>query len=125
MRNNPVFIEIGINPEDLAQFGVSVVAGRAYAPAVAHEVMLGGGRPLISGREGGDPLQCAPGPPPNTVMPIDSTGNSFGDAGAMFPLLVIQGYNRLPGIVVPCIRQGDARHPASGSRHGLTMRNLN
>ena len=35
----------------------------------------------------------------NTVTGIYSTGNSFGDSGAMFPLPALQGYNRLPGIV--------------------------
>ena len=30
---------------------------------------------------------------------IYSTGNAFGDAGAMFPLPAIQGYNRVPGLV--------------------------
>jgi putative ABC transport system permease protein len=35
----------------------------------------------------------------NTVVGVYSTGNSFGDAGAMFPLPAIQGYNRVPGIV--------------------------
>ena len=35
----------------------------------------------------------------NTVVGIYSTGNAFGDAGAMFPLPAIQGYNRVPGIV--------------------------
>jgi putative ABC transport system permease protein len=31
------------------------------------------------------------------VVGIFTTGNSFGDSGAMFPLPVIQGYNRVPG----------------------------
>ena len=35
----------------------------------------------------------------NTVVGIYSTGNSFGDSGAMFPLPAIQGYNRVSGIV--------------------------
>src|ERR1017187_1501565 len=39
--DNPVFIEIGINPGDLAAFGVKMVAGRPYAPTASHEVMLG------------------------------------------------------------------------------------
>lgn len=30
---------------------------------------------------------------------IYSTGNAFGDAGAMFPLPALQAYNRLPGVV--------------------------
>src|ERR1035441_5275408 len=39
--DNPVFIEIGINPSDLAAFGVKVVAGHPYSSTAAHEVMLG------------------------------------------------------------------------------------
>jgi putative ABC transport system permease protein len=35
----------------------------------------------------------------NTVTGIFSTGNAFGDSGAMFPLPAVQAYNRLPGIV--------------------------
>jgi putative ABC transport system permease protein len=35
----------------------------------------------------------------NTVSGIYSTGNSFGDAGAMLPLPSVQAYNRVPGIV--------------------------
>jgi hypothetical protein len=39
--DNPVFIEIGINPSDLAGFGVNLVRGRPYSSAAGHEVMLG------------------------------------------------------------------------------------
>jgi putative ABC transport system permease protein len=95
--DNPVFIEIGINPEDLAPFGVSVVAGRAYSPAAAHEVMLGWRAAANLGLKVGDHFRA--NGTWNTITGIYSTGNSFGDAGAMFPLPAIQGYNRLPGIV--------------------------
>jgi len=95
--DNPVFIEIGINPEDLAPFGVSVVAGSAYAPAAAHEVMLGWRAAANLGLKVGDRFRA--NGTWNTITGIYSTGNSFGDAGAMFPLPAIQGYNRLPGIV--------------------------
>ncbi len=95
--SNPVFIEIGINPGDLAPFGVKVVAGSAYGATATNQVMLGwraaanlgigvGGRFHANGTW-------------NTVTGIYSTGNAFGDAGAMFPLPAIQGYNRVPGIV--------------------------
>ncbi len=95
--DNPVFIEIGINPGDLAPFGVKVVAGSAYGATATNQVMLGwraadnlgigvGGRFDANGTW-------------NTVTGIYSTGNAFGDAGAMFPLPAIQGYNRVPGIV--------------------------
>ncbi len=39
--DNPVFIEIGIDPGDLAAFGVTVVAGHAFSQTAEHEVMLG------------------------------------------------------------------------------------
>jgi hypothetical protein len=38
--DNPVFIEIGINPGDLA-LDVNVIAGRAYSATATDEVMLG------------------------------------------------------------------------------------
>jgi putative ABC transport system permease protein len=94
---NPVFIEIGINPGDLAAFGVKVLAGSAYAPTAAHEVMLGWRAAANLGLHVGDRFQA--NGTTNTVTGIYSTGNSFGDAGAMFPLPAIQGYNRVAGIV--------------------------
>jgi putative ABC transport system permease protein len=95
--DNPVFIEIGINPGDLAAFGVTVVDGQPYSATATNQVMLGwraasnlglrvGGRFTANGTT-------------NTVVGTYSTGNSFGDAGAMFPLPAVQGYNRVPGIV--------------------------
>ncbi len=95
--DNPVFIEIGIDPGDLSAFGVTVVSGRAYAPAAAHEVMLGWRTAANFGLHVGDRFQA--NGTSNTVTGIYSTGNSFGDAGAMFPLPAVQGYNRLPGII--------------------------
>ena len=95
--DNPVFIEIGINPKDLAGFGVKVVAGRPYSPTAAHEVMMGWRAASNFGLRVGDRFQG--NGTWNTVVGIYSTGNSFGDAGAMFPLPAIQGYNRVPGIV--------------------------
>jgi putative ABC transport system permease protein len=95
--DNPVFIEIGIQPDDLAAFGVSVVAGHPYASTAAHEVMLGWRAAANFGLKVGDRFKA--NGTVNTVTAIYSTGNSFGDAGAMFPLPAIQGYNRLPGIV--------------------------
>jgi putative ABC transport system permease protein len=94
---NPVFIEIGIDPGDLAGFGVKVVRGKAYGPTASHEVMLGWRAAANMGLRIGDQFRA--NGTTNTVTGIYSTGNSFGDAGAMFPLPAIQGYNRVPGIV--------------------------
>ncbi len=95
--DDPVFIEIGINPGDLANFGVKVVQGTAYAPTASHEVMLGWRAAANLGLHVGDTFKA--NGTTNTVVGIYSTGNAFGDAGAMFPLPAIQGYNRVPGIV--------------------------
>jgi len=94
---NPVFIEIGINPSDLEGFGVRVVAGSPYSPTAAHEVMLGWRAAANLGLHVGDRFNA--NGTFNTVTGIYSTGNAFGDAGAMFPLPAIQGYNRVAGIV--------------------------
>ena len=95
--DNPVFIEIGINPGDLAAFGVKIVAGRPYTQTATSEVLLGWRAAANLGLRIGDQFRA--NGTSNTVVGIYSTGNSFGDAGAMFPLPAIQGYNRVNGIV--------------------------
>lgn len=95
--NNPVFIEIGINPSDLTSFGVKIVAGHAYTATAAHQVMLGWRAASNLGLDVGDRFNA--NGTWNTVVGLYSTGNAFGDAGAMFPLPAIQGYNRVAGIV--------------------------
>jgi putative ABC transport system permease protein len=95
--DNPVFIEIGIDPGDLAAFGVKVVSGQPYSPTAPHEVMLGWRAAANFGLHVGDRFNA--NGTWNTVVGIYSTGNAFGDAGAMFPLPAIQGYNRVTGIV--------------------------
>jgi putative ABC transport system permease protein len=95
--DNPVFIEIGINPGDLAAFGVKLVAGQPYSATTTNQVMLGWRTAANFNLHVGDRFKA--NGTSNTVVGIYSTGNSFGDAGAMFPLPAVQGYNRLPGIV--------------------------
>jgi putative ABC transport system permease protein len=95
--DNPAFIEIGINPGDLAAFGVNVVSGQPYAATGAHQVMLGWRAADNLGLHVGDIFDA--NGTWNTVTGLYSTGNSFGDAGAMFPLPAIQGYNRVSGLV--------------------------
>lgn len=95
--DNPVFIEIGIAPQDLAAFGVQVVRGHAYQATAPHQCMLGWRAAANLGLGVGSRFR-ADGTW-NTVTGLYSTGNAFGDSGAMFPLPAIQGYNRVPGIV--------------------------
>src|SRR5271167_2379254 len=95
--DNPAFIEIGINPGDLAAFGVRMVAGTSYGASAQHEVMLGWRAAANLGLGVGSVFKA--NGTANTVTGLYSTGNAFGDAGAMFPLPAIQGYNRVAGIV--------------------------
>ncbi|HMD46474.1 MAG TPA: ABC transporter permease [Acidimicrobiales bacterium] len=95
--DNPVFIEIGIEPQDLAAFGVTVVRGRPFTATADHEVMLGWRAASNFGLGVGDRFTA--NGTSNVVTGIYSTGNSFGDSGAMFPLSAVQAYNRLPGSV--------------------------
>ncbi len=94
---NPAFIEIGLDPSDMAAFGVTVVAGRPYGATAAHEVMLGWRAAANLGLHVGSSFKA--NGTTNTVTGLYSTGNSFGDAGAMFPLPALQGYNRVSGLV--------------------------
>ena len=94
---NPAFIEIGLDPSDMAAFGVTLVAGQPYGATAAHEVMLGWRAASNLGLHVGSTFKA--NGTTNTVTGLYSTGNAFGDAGAMFPLPAIQGYNRVAGIV--------------------------
>jgi putative ABC transport system permease protein len=94
---NPLFIEIGIQPSDLESFGVTILAGTAYGPDAPNEVMLGWRAAQDLGLHVGDQFKA--NGTSNTVVGIYSTGISYGDLGAMFPLPALQAYNRVPGSV--------------------------
>jgi putative ABC transport system permease protein len=114
--DNPVFIEIGINPGDLAAFGVKLVRGSAYSATAAHQVLLGWRAAANLGLGVGDRFDA--NGTSNTVVGIYSTGNSFGDAGAMFPLPALQGYNRVPGIVtLAFVKVTPGASPAKVANH--------
>ena len=93
----PLFIEIGIAPQDQAPFGVHVVAGHPYAPTASNQMMLGWRAAANFGLRVGSYFPA--NGTWNRVTGIYSTGNSYGDSGAMFPLPALQAYNRLPSTV--------------------------
>lgn len=94
---NPLFLEIGIQPADLARFGVQVVAGHPYSASATHEVMLGWRAAQNFGLHVGGIFDA--NGTWNRVVGIYSTGISYGDLGAMFPLQALQTYNRVPGAI--------------------------
>jgi putative ABC transport system permease protein len=91
---NPLFLEIGIDPADLAAFGVTVVDGRPFGAAARSELMLGWRAAANLGLRTGDTLRI--GDTTYRVTGIYSTGQALGDTGAMLPLAWFQTYQRQP-----------------------------
>lgn len=94
---NPLFLEIGINPAELANFGVTVVAGRPFAPSAADELMLGYRAAGNLHKQVGDTLTVDS--TPYRIVGLYSTGQPLGDTGAMFPLVPFQAVQRQAGEV--------------------------
>jgi putative ABC transport system permease protein len=92
--DNPQFLEIGIDPAELAPFGVTVVAGHAFGTYSGNELMLGWRAAQNLGAKVGDGLRI--GTTTYTVVGIYSTGQALGDAGAMLPLVPFQAAQRQP-----------------------------
>jgi putative ABC transport system permease protein len=91
---NPLFLEIGINPSELADFGVTVVAGQAFGPDAADQLMLGWRAAGNLGKHVGDSVTIDQ--TSFHVVGIYSTGQAFGDTGAMLPLVPFQAAQRQP-----------------------------
>lgn len=111
---NPLFLEIGIQPADLAAFGVTVDAGRPFTADATHDLMLGWRAADNLHKHVGDSLVV--GGTPFRIVGIFATGQALGDAGAMFPLVSFQAMQRQPseltlvfvraadGVSVPALR---------------------
>ena len=105
--DNPIFLEIGIKPDETAEFGVTVVSGRVFRADSADEIMLGyraaanlhkhvGDRLLLDGTR-------------RRIVGLYSTGQALGDAGAMRPLIPFQAAQRQPSettLVFVRVREG-------------------
>jgi putative ABC transport system permease protein len=92
---NPIFLEIGVDPSQLATFGVRVVAGRPYTADARHEIMLGWQAAQDLHVRTGDSLKV--GTLTYTVVGIYSLNQVFGNAASMFPLSTLQALTRKPG----------------------------
>lgn len=94
---NPLFLQIGIPPDQLAAFGVSVVAGQPFQATAPDEMMLGWRAAENMSKHVGDTL--AVGPITYRIVGIYSTGQAFGDSGSMYPLVSFQASERKPSEV--------------------------
>jgi putative ABC transport system permease protein len=118
---NPLFLEIGIAPDELRQFGVTVVSGHPYGTDAAHEMMIGWRAAENFHKHVGDTL-FANGTM-NRIVGIYSTGISFGDLGSMFPLPAIQAYNRVPGAVTLLFVQVNHGASVAAVEHRIDYQN--
>lgn len=84
---NPFFLQIGIDPDSMEEFGVRVVEGRPFTATAPDEIMLGyrAARNLDLGV--GDPMTI--GDESYTVVGIFATDQEFGDAASMLPLVTL------------------------------------
>lgn len=92
--DNPLFVEIGIDPDDLQPFGVRILTGKVFDAKADDQMLLGWRIADSLGLEVGDTLDIAGGK--KTITGTFSTGNSFGDAAGMFPLISFQAHERQP-----------------------------
>ena len=91
---NPLFLEIGIKPGELANFGVTVVSGQAFEADAADQLMLGWRAASNLGKQVGDSIRVDQ--TSYRVVGIYSTGQALGDTGAMLPLVPFQAVQRQP-----------------------------
>jgi putative ABC transport system permease protein len=115
--DNPLFIEIGIQPDKLAPFGVRVVDGRAFAPRAPDEVLLGWRAADDLGKHTGDTL--AVDGKNYRIVGIFSTGQALGDAGVMLPLVTLQANQRQAGQVTLAFVQVDRGTPLQPLRQTI------
>lgn len=95
--DNPLVIEVGLQPEAQEPFGVTILEGRSYEATATNEVMLGYSLAERLGKKVGDTIDLEAGA--FTVTGLYSTNISFGNSTMMFPLGWLQGRNRLSGQV--------------------------
>jgi putative ABC transport system permease protein len=93
--DNPQFLEVGIDPARLADFGVNVVAGQPFTTSAKDQIMLGWRAAENLHKHVGDTLTI--GNNNYRVTGIYSTGQALGDLGGMLPLAWFQTYQRQPG----------------------------
>ena len=119
--DRPFFLEIGIPPDQQADFGVTVVDGRSYTADAPDEIMLGVGAARDLGKGVGDQLTVEERT--FRVVGLYTTGVDIGDAGAMFPLTTLQEWQRKPGIVTVAFVQArpgaDIDQVRAGIEHAM------
>ena len=97
LGSNPYFIQLGIDPRDLAYFQVPLVAGRYLAPDAPNEILLGQEAANQLNKKAGDTVELKDRL--FLVVGIYHTGEAWEDGGGMLPLATVQEYERKPGLM--------------------------
>ena len=92
---NPLFIEIGLRPDEMTDFGVNIVEGRPPKSTVSSEVLLGYRAARNLGKKVGDSFTIDDST--YTIVGLYQTGQALGDGGAMFSLATMQANQRQSG----------------------------
>ncbi len=95
--DHPFFLELGIQPDELSEFGVQIVDGRPYGADATDEVMLGFRASRDLHKSVGDSVNIDGND--FRVVGIFSTGQVYGDSASMLPLTALQSLERKPGDV--------------------------
>jgi putative ABC transport system permease protein len=97
LGSNPYFIQLGIDPEDLAYFQVPLVAGRDLAVDAPSEIMLGQEAANQLNKKVGDVVELKDRL--FLVVGIYRTGDAWQDGGGMLPLATVQEYEHKAGLM--------------------------
>ncbi|HTR69383.1 MAG TPA: ABC transporter permease [Mycobacteriales bacterium] len=96
-QDNPLFLEIGIDPADLQPFGVTITEGRAYRRNATHEALLGYRAADNLHKTVGDSLTVDG--VTYRIVGLYSVGQALGENAIMIPLQAFQAHQRQDGEV--------------------------
>jgi putative ABC transport system permease protein len=95
--DNPLVIEVGLDPAAQGPFGVTILQGRSYTANAPNQVMLGYAIAKQIGKDVGQTITIDK--KTYTVTGLYRTNVSFGNSTIMFPITTLQGLNRVSGQV--------------------------
>jgi putative ABC transport system permease protein len=96
-EDHPLFLLIGVEPDQLEPFGVQILRGRPFDRAASDQIMLGFRAARDLRKDIGDSIAIREFT--YRITGIYTTGEVFGDSGAMLPLTQAQAMQRKPGNV--------------------------
>jgi putative ABC transport system permease protein len=96
-KDHPFFLQLGVPPEQLADFGVQIVVGQAYDANAGDQVLLGYRTAREFRKTVGDQMDIDGNL--FRIVGIYSTGQVFGDQAVMMPLHPLQARERKPGTI--------------------------